>query len=100
MIYQVFSVKDAKAGAYALPFFLPRMEVAIRSFRDAVLDPKHDMSRHPEDYDLYCIGEYDDVEGRLSHVEPILVAKAVDPPGTAGGRANAVRDALEARQNG
>lgn len=80
MIYQVFAVRDAKAAAYALPFFLPRMEVAIRSFRDAVKDPKHDMSRHPEDYSLWCLGEFDDNTGAMSPVEPVLVARALDEP--------------------
>lgn len=78
MIYQVFSVKDDKAAAFALPFFLPRMEVALRSFRDAVKNPEHDMHRHPEDYALYCIGEYDDATGALQPCEPVLVARALE----------------------
>jgi len=80
MIYQVFSVRDSKAAAYALPFFLPRMEIALRSFRDAVKNPEHDMHRHPEDYALYCIGEYDDATGQMSAVEPVLVAQALEAP--------------------
>jgi len=78
MIYQVFAVKDDKAAAFALPFFLPRMEVALRSFRDAMKDPKHDMSRHPEDYSLWCLGEFDDNKGAMLPVEPVLVARAAD----------------------
>lgn len=79
MIYQVFSVRDSKAAAYALPFFLPRMEVALRSFRDAVKNPEHDMHRHPEDYALYCLGEFNDETGELHKIEPVLVAQASDP---------------------
>lgn len=78
MIYQVFAVKDDKAAAFALPFFLPRMEVALRSFKDAMKDPKHDMSRHPEDYSLWCLGEFDDNLGAMMPVEPVLVARAAD----------------------
>lgn len=78
MIYQVFSVKDSKAAAFALPFFLPRMEVALRSFRDAVRNPEHDMHKHPEDYALYCLGEFNDETGELLKVEPVLVARALE----------------------
>ncbi|QCQ85131.1 nonstructural protein [Blackfly microvirus SF02] len=78
MIYQVFAIKDAKAGAFALPFFLPRMEVALRSFKDAVSDPKHEISRHLEDYSLWCLGEFDDNTGAMLPVPPVLVAEATD----------------------
>ena len=80
MIYQVFAVKDSKAAAFALPFFLPRMEVALRSFRDAVRNPEHDMHRHPEDYSLWCIGEFDDNTGAMMPVQPVLVAQAQEAP--------------------
>lgn len=80
MIYQVFSVKDAKAAAYAPPFFLHRMEVAMRTFRDALKDPSHPMSQHPEDYALYCLGEFDDESGLLHSADhPVLVTTAEDP---------------------
>lgn len=101
MIYQVFAVKDSKAAAFALPFFLPRMEVALRSFRDAIKDPKHDMSRHPEDYSLWCLGEFDDNTGEMKPVEPVLVARATDPaepserPPTTG--FNRIRDGFDPR---
>lgn len=78
MIYQVFSVKDSKAAAFALPFFLPRVELAIRSFKDAVSDPGHDMHKHPEDYTLWILGEYDDQKGALQPVEPVQVASAIE----------------------
>lgn len=63
MMYQAYSVYDIKAEAYAVPFFLHRHEVAIRSFRDAVLDPKHPMSAHPGDYQLFHVGSWDDARG-------------------------------------
>lgn len=80
MIYQVFSVKDLKAAAFAPPFFMHRMEVAVRAFRDALRDPSHPMAQHPEDYVLYCLGEFDDNTGALLGIdEPILVSTALDP---------------------
>lgn len=80
MIYLIFSVKDSKAAAFAPPFFLARMELALRGFRDAVANPEHQMFKHPEDYALYCLGEFDDATGKVGSVnEPVLVAQADAP---------------------
>lgn len=65
MIYQVFTVKDLKADAFAPPFFLHRAEVAVRTFADALHDVTHPMHAHPEDYVLYTIGSFDDELGKL-----------------------------------
>lgn len=70
MKYQIYSVLDVKAQAFAPPFFLHRDEVALRAFRDAVLDPKHPMYAHPADYHLYCLGEFDDNSGFVSPTTP------------------------------
>lgn len=63
--YQAYSVLDTKAAAFTTPMFLQRDEMAIRAFSDAVKDPNHPMHKHPEDYHLYWIGEFDDTAGRL-----------------------------------
>lgn len=65
MIYRCYSVRDLKAAAFAPPFFLGRDEVAIRTFSDALADPSHPMSHHPEDYVLHYLGEFDDELGTL-----------------------------------
>jgi len=51
-----------------------------------VLDPKHDMHRHPEDYSLWILGEFDDATGAMLPVEPVLVARASDPAPRAADR--------------
>ncbi|UDN67868.1 nonstructural protein [robinz microvirus RP_160] len=66
MIYRCYSVKDLKAAAFAPPFFLGRDEVAVRTFRDALEDKSHPMSAHPEDYELFYLGEFDDERGSLT----------------------------------
>lgn len=69
---KVFSVHDSKACAFLPPFFMPAKGMAIRSFSDAIAEAKHEFARHPEDYRLGCIGEFDDSSGRLvayEHVE-------------------------------
>lgn len=66
MIYQVYSVKDLKAEAFAPPFFLTNNHVAKRTFVSALADPTHPMHRYPEDYELHRVGEFADDTGGLT----------------------------------
>lgn len=80
MIHRAYSVKDLKAGAYAPPFFMPRPEVAIRAFGDAVVNTDQLMRRHPDDFVLYCVGEFDDNLGLMAGYEspePVVSARKV-----------------------
>jgi len=70
-VLKMFSVFDLKAGAYMQPFFAPTRGVAVRSFSDAVLSESHEFAKHAEDYALFEVGEFDQVEG---------VVKATTPP--------------------
>lgn len=79
-MYRIYSVFDRKAEAYALPFFLQRDEVAIRSFRDAVMDPKHPMAAHAEDYALYRLGSFNDSDGFVQDEVPLLITNGLGEP--------------------
>ena len=59
MIDQVFSVYDEKAEAYLPPFMLPKVQMALRTFGDTINNPESQMSRHPEDYQLFHLGQFD-----------------------------------------
>ena len=61
MIHHIFTVFDSKAAAYLQPFYAHTKGVAIRQFSDAINgDPNHNFARHPEDFTLFDLGEYDD----------------------------------------
>lgn len=72
MIQGIYSVKDLKAGAFAPPFFMPRDEAAVRAFSDAVLGGDSLMVRHPEDFVLFRLGDYDDNLGLVAGLEQPL----------------------------
>lgn len=65
MILKVYSVYDRKANVYGVPFFQLNNSVALRSFTDLVNDGRSTVCKHPEDYTLECIGEFDDSDGTL-----------------------------------
>lgn len=69
MKLNVYAVLDNAAGAFLPPFFMHNHAVAIRAFAQAVNDSDHQFSKSSNDYCLYCIGSFDDVNGVLIPAE-------------------------------
>lgn len=74
----VFSVRDLKASAYMQPFFMQKIGQAMRAFGDTVQDGKSVLGKHPEDFELFKIGEFDDESGELKTMKPEYIARAGD----------------------
>lgn len=74
--HAVFSVRDVCVDAYLLPMFFQNRAAAVRALGDAVNKPKEDNQfyQHPEHYQLYEIGVFDDQIGMVvPHVAPEFV---------------------------
>ena len=72
----VVSIKDRAADAYGRPFYVPSVGVAIRSFQDEVNRAAEDnqMYQHPDDFDLFDLGSFDDNTGSFDlHEAPVLL---------------------------
>ena len=80
MIQIILSVKDTAAQAFGRPMFLPSSAVGVRSFRDEInrSDANNEMFKHPEDFELYELGTYDDSTGIIECPGLRLVARAKD----------------------
>lgn len=79
MKLQIFSVYDHKSQAYGTPFFKLTVQAAIRDFGDASQDTTTSINRHPEDYQLFHIGEYDDSDAIIkSFIPPNLLSTATE----------------------
>lgn len=77
MILKVFCVYDSKAEAYLTPFFLPTVGQALRAFSDTANDNTTNIYRHPGDYTLFQVGEFDAVAGKfLQHDAKINLGMA------------------------
>lgn len=61
----VASVFDTKVGVYFQPFFARSRAEAIRSFSDAVSQSDHVFGKHPEDFTLFCLAEWDEESGQF-----------------------------------
>lgn len=65
MITKVLAVFDNKVGTFAQPFFSQTLSSAKRAFADACSDPSTMLSKHPEDYTLFLLGDFNDETGFL-----------------------------------
>lgn len=84
MKINIYSVFDVKSQLYGTPFFMLRDEIAQRAFADLVNDKSTMVSRHPEDFLLYKIGEFWDDSGNVSSTIPLLLWVML--PGTSASR--------------
>ena len=75
---KAFAIRDSKAEYFNTPFFQKSHGEAERSFKQLTNDNQSTVSKYPEDFDLYYLGEYDDNTGTLAALEsPQHVTKAI-----------------------
>ncbi|QGH73234.1 MAG: DNA binding protein [Microviridae sp. ctKAt32] len=68
----IFSVYDSKALCYGVPFFMATVGAAVRAFQDVANDVNSVINRHPMDFVLYKIGEFDDEKGIVESLQPFI----------------------------
>lgn len=81
MFMTIVSLKDTATRAFGTPFFVHSPAQAVRSLRDVVngSDKESDISKHPEDFELYDLGEFDPSTGEITaRNEPLFVCRAKD----------------------
>lgn len=80
----VFSVKDLGAQCFSRPQFFDSVGRAQRAFMDEVNrpaapgGPSNDLFSHPDDFELYQLGEFDDSNGQIFPLKdgPKLISQA------------------------
>jgi hypothetical protein len=81
MISVIVSVKDSAAEAFGRPMYLQSIGIAIRSFTDEVNreDKDNQLFNHPDDFDLYELGIFDDSTGMYKIREnPSVIVRGKD----------------------
>lgn len=75
----MFCCYDAKAEYYMTPFLMNTRGEALRAFQDIANDPQSAICKHPEDFSLFEIGEYDSLTGRVENlIAPLSLGKALE----------------------
>lgn len=73
----VYSLYDSKVQAFACPWFMRARGEAIRAVEEVVNDPNSVVCRHPEDFTIMELGEYDDANGQFTnHTAPVNLGPA------------------------
>jgi len=83
MRYKIVAIRDRAIDAFGVPAFVNNIGGAIRSFGDEVkrphsVDRPNNLNQHPEDYDLYSLGEFDDETGTFECTRPQQIAIGKD----------------------
>jgi len=80
MKLKAYSIYDKAAAAYNTPFFMHYKALAIRAFQDNVNSTdENNIAKHPEQFTLFEVGEYDDSTGVFTPTEkPELVSTALE----------------------
>ena len=77
----IVALKDTAARVFGVPFVVQAAAQAVRSLRDEVnsKDSNSDVSRHPDDFELYEIAWFDELTGVVVPSDsPTLIARAKD----------------------
>lgn len=68
MKLQIVAVKDRALDTFMRPFYVPALGAAIRSFGDEINRVEGEMYKHPDDFDLFHLGTWDDNTGEFQNL--------------------------------
>lgn len=81
MLQKMYAVHDSKAETFNQPFYCKTHGEAERNFAQLKADEKSFVSKYPEDYDLYYVGDYDTNTGKIKALDtPQHIVKAATLP--------------------
>lgn len=67
MKQNIYSTFDTAAGIYSSPLFANSDGEIMRAFTDLVQNADHPIGQHPEDYSLFRMGTYDNINGEFNN---------------------------------
>lgn len=76
----MFAIRDSAAETFHPPFCARAIGQATRDFQAQVnrADDNNPLYKHPEDFELYRVGSYNDNTGLIEHQAPELVMRGKD----------------------
>lgn len=75
----IYSIYDTATQSFMQPFYMHNDATATRAFSDNVNSNETNISKHPDHYKLYKVGEWDDQKGKITPLpSPTFVIGAID----------------------
>lgn len=80
MIHIMFAIRDSAAETFHPPFCARATGQATRDFTAQVnrQAPDNPLYQHPDDFELYRVGEYNDATGEIKPQPPALILRGKD----------------------
>lgn len=76
---QIYAIKDKATEAFHNPFFVRARGIAMRMFMDETKNEQSQINKHPDDFELHYIGDFNDETGQIQQTNGTeLIAKASD----------------------
>lgn len=67
----LYTIFDRVAQRHLPPFIAPNDDTAKRSVRASVNGKDPNLTEHHQDYDIFCIGNFDETTGLVNGFSPI-----------------------------
>lgn len=61
--FHILAARDIVANVYLQPIFVTHVAIARRNFGDECKNPEAAFGKHPEDYELMYLGQFNDQDG-------------------------------------
>lgn len=74
MKIKIYAIRDKAACAFQNPFYMHTDAMAERAFRNLISDPSSQVSKNPEDFDLFFLGLYHTDSGEIESAVTKLVS--------------------------
>lgn len=78
---KMYSVRDSKTEAYLSPFLAENVVTAQRMLIDSMQGNNSMLANHPEDFQLFQIGEFDEQTGEVTPEAHSSHGKIIDLKG-------------------
>ncbi len=75
---QCYAIFDTCSGIYEKPFFSTTDDLVKREFQDIATSADHPISKHPEHYSLWRLGNFDNLTGHLNNEANECLWQAVE----------------------
>lgn len=68
-ILNLYGIIDDVAGTFFPPFTSQNHQTAERSFKQMLSNPENGMSRNPQDFRLFFLGDFDPDDGKIDSLD-------------------------------
>lgn len=88
MKVQIYAIFDTCSGIYEKPFFHRSDDMVRREFQDVATSAEHPISKHPEHYSVWRLGNFDNTTAKIMNepneclwtaIEAISQSQEIEP---------------------